>query len=155
MNCETLFLSFWNIGLENIPEGAFVHRELLSDEAKRLIDAAGRANGLRCASADDLFADYHQRERNNHEKLCRVLRETYDIPLSLDDFVQAEQEDGEELHLTRPLVFARLSESTSILVVNCNYVLPAVRGAGAIEFEIAPDSVTFHLFEASSTIAPR
>src|SRR5271170_7612689 len=37
---ETLFLSFWNICLDNLPEGTFTHRRITPEEAGQRIDEA-------------------------------------------------------------------------------------------------------------------
>lgn len=80
---KQLFVSFWRVGLENIPEGTFV----------------------------------------------------------LDD-----QDDV--THMVRPLVFADIGGGSRLLIVSCHYTLASELKEGALEFEVAADSVTFHLFEA-------
>lgn len=37
MKSASLSVSFWHVGLENIPEGSFVHRCVTPEQAKRLI----------------------------------------------------------------------------------------------------------------------
>lgn len=83
---ERLFVSFWNVCLENIPEGTFSHRRVTPDEARRLIDEARSAGTLNGVS-QDLFAPYKKDEKQDHGKLCHVLGEHYGIALSLHDFV--------------------------------------------------------------------
>jgi hypothetical protein len=77
-----LFVSFWNLCLENLPLGLFSHRVLTAKEAKRLIDKARATHSLRGVSQDDLLAPYKKHEKGNHTKLCRVLTEDYEIALS-------------------------------------------------------------------------
>lgn len=91
-----LFVSVWHIGLENLPEDTFVHRRLMHDEAKRLIEEARHAGTPCCASHDDLFAPYENRERRNHQKLCRVLGEQCGITLTLEDFAIRDEIEGED-----------------------------------------------------------
>jgi hypothetical protein len=145
---RNLFISFWHIGLENIPEGTFTHRCLPPSEAKHLIEQARHAEALRGASHDDIFAPHHQHELENHEKLRRVLHDHYGIGLTLDDFSDTEEENGEQSQFVWPLVLARLGASNRILVVNCNYVLAPKREPHSLIFDVAPESVTFHLFES-------
>lgn len=145
--CRQLFVSFWHVGLENIPEGKFVHRRVALGEAKELIDAARRASTLVCVSQDDLLAPYHERERRNHEELCRVLSDQHGVALGFDDFLSKDEIDGEEIYVMRPLALAEINGGR-LLLVNCHYALAGERNGRALEFEIAADSVTFHLFEA-------
>jgi hypothetical protein len=116
-----LFISFWHLGLENIPEGTFTHRCVSPDEAKNLIDASRARDRLRGVSQDDLFAPYNEREANNHEALRRALADSHGVALSLDDFVLKGDEfddgGGDTIH---PLQFAQVDETSQLLVVNCN-----------------------------------
>lgn len=63
---DMLFLAFWNLVLENLPIGRFVHQMLSPVEAKLLIDEARQSSLLTCVSSDDLLAPYKQRELENH-----------------------------------------------------------------------------------------
>jgi hypothetical protein len=149
-----LFVSFWHIGLENLPEGTFVHRRLMHDEANRLIEEARHAGTLCCASHDDLFAPYEDRERRNHQKLCRVLGEQYGITLTLEDFVIRDEIEGENSSTIRPLAFAQVEGSNRLMLVNCHYVMARERKKGTLEFDIEPESVTFHLFQEIGSAEP-
>ena len=44
-----LFVSFWHLGLENIPEGTFTHRRVSPEQAKQMID--GRARPAACVAS--------------------------------------------------------------------------------------------------------
>lgn len=145
---QMLFVSFWSIGLENIPEGTFVHRRMTAEEARRAIEEARQAGCLRGVSRDDLFAPYNEKKKRDHEQLCRVLGEHYGIPLSQNDFVLEDEVEGEPLCSIHPLALVEVDRDSSLLVVNCNYTLCKERKQHSLDFEIAPDSVTFHLFEA-------
>ena len=70
MNSEKLFISFWNVCLDNLPEGAFIRRRITPEDAKRYSEQARLANALLCVSDDDLLAPHHKREREQHEALC-------------------------------------------------------------------------------------
>jgi hypothetical protein len=114
-----------------------------------LIEDARRAGTLCCASHDDLLAPYKKRERSNHEKLCRVLGDHYGIPLSLQDFLVKDEIQGEDSVTIRPLVFAEVEGQDRLMVVSCHYVMASGRKpGGGLRFDIDPESVTFHLFEA-------
>ena len=117
-------------------------------EAKRLIDEARGAGTLYCASHDDLMAPYKERERHKHEKLCMALGAKCGISLSIEDFVIKENSEGEETCSIRPLAFAEIDGSHCLLVVNCHYVMVNEREAGGLRFDISPESLKFHLFEA-------
>lgn len=147
MSC-TLFVSFWHVGLGNIPEGTFTHRLVPAADARSLIEEARAAGLLSCASHDDLFAPYHKQERRRHKELRRVLRAQYDIALSLNDFTLGD-EFGDEAGVTlRPLVLASIARSAALLVVNCHYIMSSNRKKKRLKFNVDPESVTFHLFEA-------
>lgn len=149
-----LVVSFWHIGFENIPEGTFRHRSVAPKEAKRLIDRARKIRPLQGVSHDDVFAPYHQHEKENHAKLCHVLREHYGIRLSIKDFVIKFNDSGRSSHSIRPLQLTQIERSIRLLVVNCHYVIAERRKGGRLDFDIAPDSVSFHLFEAIGSAVP-
>jgi len=150
-----LFVSFWDLCLENLPLGLFSHRELTAKDAKRLIDKARAARSLRGVSQDDLLAPYKKHEKGNHAKLCRVLTDHYEIALSLEDFVLDDgDEKGKVGYFINPLQFARIERATHLLIVNCHYVLPKRPRRARLEFDVAADSLTFHLFESVRSTAP-
>ena len=150
-----LFVSFWDLCLENLPPGLFRHRELTAKDAKRLIDKARAAHSLRGVSGDDLLAPYRKQEKGNHAKLCRVLTDDYEIALSLEDFVLDDRgQKGEASYFINPLQFAQIERANRLLVVNCHYVLPKRSRKARLDFDVAADSVTFHLFESVGSTAP-
>jgi hypothetical protein len=145
---ERLFVSFWNLCLENLPEGSFVHRRVAPDDARRLIDEARRAGTLSGVSQEDLFAPYKKRDKRDHGTLCHVLGKHHGIALSLGDFVMSAEDEGEHYHSIHPLQLVEVGDASRLLVVSCYYSLPQERKRGALDFDIDPESVTFHLFEA-------
>jgi hypothetical protein len=40
--------------------------------------------------------------------------------------------------------------SHRLMVISCHYTMPKRRKGAALRFDVAPDSVTFHLFSAVS-----
>jgi addiction module HigA family antidote len=148
MNSEKLLISFWNVCLDNLPEGTFIRRRITPDDARRYIEQARLANALLGVSDDDLLATYHERERENHKALCKALAEHFGIALSLMDFLTEDEEDGDPLYSVNPLNCVQVSDGARLLVVTCAYVLGKTKKKGAPLFEIAPTTVEFHLLEA-------
>jgi hypothetical protein len=145
-----LFVSFWDLCLENLPEGGFVRRRVAPGEARALIAQAREAQRLLCVSETDLMAPYHERERDNHAQLRRALEDQYEIVLSLEDFCDKSEEDGEDLYFINPLSCAQVQGADRLMIVTCAYAFAEGRVAGAdLRFEIAPDSIAFHLIEAT------
>jgi hypothetical protein len=146
-----LFVSFWHLGLENIPEGTFTHRRVSAEEAKRMIDEARSSGSLRGVSQDDLLAPHEEHEAENHKALCRVLLEHHGIALSIKDFVfKDEFEDGCG-YTIHPLQFAEIDATSPLIIVNCHYEMASRQNKGALKFDVSPDSIAFHLFEAAAT----
>ena len=69
-----LYVSFWDLCLDNLPQGRFEHRVIGAGDASQMIRAAGVDKTLLCVSKDDLLAPYRTKERRRHEELCAVLR---------------------------------------------------------------------------------
>lgn len=145
---DKLFLSFWKLSLENLSIGRFIHRTLCLTEVKPLIDQARRNNTLICVSSDDLLAPYNQRELENYRKLCQVLQAEFGIQISVRDFCSSSLFDGEELFTITPLEVVQIGGGARLIIVTCSYSLPESRSPGRPDFQIAPDSVEFHLIEA-------
>ena len=151
MQSSRLFLSFWNLGLDNLPEGTFTHRRITSTEARRLIDTARQAKSLLCVSQDDLVAPYHQREGKQHEALRRELKDKCGIALLLEDFLTPE-DPADGYRIINPLACVELRGDDRLMVVTCAYVLAEDTSALVdIEtaFTIDPTTIAFHLIEAS------
>ena len=150
MNSQKLFISFWNICLDNLPEGTFIRRRITPDGARRYSEQARLANALLYVSDDDLLAPYHKREREQHEALCKVLAEHFEIALSLKDFLSKDEEDDDPLYSVNPLNCVQVSDGARLLIVTCAYVLGKRKNKNAPPlFEIAPTTVEFHLIEAA------
>ena len=73
MKTNMLFISFWNICLDNLPKGKFVRRSMTAAAARAAINKARKNKSLLCVSEDDLIAPYHKLQRDRHDDLCRVL----------------------------------------------------------------------------------
>lgn len=144
---DVLCLSFWDICLDNLPEGTFTRRRLTPEEARERIENARGRKALMCLSADDLLAPYQKRRCDNHKALCRVLHERFGISLEFSAFFTEPEEDG--YYFTRPLNLAQVESGRSLLVVTCMFALPdrKKRAPGRLALTIDPTSVEFHLFQ--------
>ena len=64
-----LYVSFWDLCLDNLPQGRFERRVIGAGDASQMIRAAHVDKTLLCVSKDDLLAPYRTRERRRHEAL--------------------------------------------------------------------------------------
>ncbi len=143
-----LYLSFWHLSLENLPEGRFENRKVGAADASKLIYAARTDKTLQCVSHDDLLAPYKVKERRRHEELCSVLRKHYDCALHLEDFLCAFDEERPDIKTAFPLDVVQLKRGDRLLIVTGGYEV--LRGSASLEdrFVLSPDSVEFNLIEA-------
>jgi len=148
MNDRKLFLAFWNLCLDNLPVGSFVHRRVAPDEARLCVEQARKEGRLLCVSHDDLLAPYRKRERKNHEDPCRVLTEHYGIALSESDFLSEAESGGDPLYSIIPLNCIHVCDDDKLLVVTCNFILGEKKTDEPLPFEIEQTSVEFHLIES-------
>ena len=144
----SLFVSFWNICLDNLPLGSFHHRCLEPETARILITNAQSERKLYCVSKDDLLAPYHKRELQKYQELCEVLASHFDINLSICDFTTEKQEPDENLMSIFPLQLAKVENDKKLLIITCAYSLSESRQVTSNSFKVAPDSVKFHIIEA-------
>jgi hypothetical protein len=147
-----VFLSFWDLCLDNLPEGRFERRVIAAVDAEAVILTARATNTLSCVSNDDLLAPYRARERRRHEELCAVLRANYHWSLGLEDFLSA-FDGGERSHVVSvtPLQLAALRAGDSLLIVTCNYRIADNSGSTSDPEDrcvLAEDSVAFNLITA-------
>lgn len=144
-----LFLGFWSLSLENLPIGSIQHRLIDTATAEQLIRAARDGGMLRCGSSVDLVAPYKAREARRHAQLCTALSSRLHIPITQDEFLVS-GEDG--LTSIFPLRIVQLGASDRLLIVDCNYRIRAEHTAKFEDrFEVAEDSIRFHLFEPEAT----
>jgi hypothetical protein len=146
-----LFVSFWHLGLENIPEGTFKHRRVSAEVAKKMIDEARSSGSLRGVSQDDLLAPHEEPEAENHKALCHALGEHHGIALSINDFVLKDEFEDGGGYTIHPLQFAEIDAKSPLLIVNCHYEVASRQRIGALNFVVSPDSIAFHLFEAAAS----
>ena len=149
MKPAKLFISFWNICLENLPEGAFVHRSMKSAAAKRAITRARRNKSLLCVTKDDLLAPYCKRQRGRHAELCRVLTDEFSIKLALGDFCGNLKDDDGSLNIVNPLSFVQVRGRNRLIVVTCGYVFDKKKRKYPLGLKVEPSTVQFHLIEAA------
>jgi len=148
-----LYVSFWDLCLDNLPHGWFEHRLITVADARQMIRAARADKTLLCVSKQDLLAPYRTKERRRHEELCAVLRASYDCQLRFEDFLTAVDNDETGFQSIMPLQVAELRAGDRLLVVTCNYRLADKTDDRANledRFVLAADSVGFHLIAAMS-----
>jgi hypothetical protein len=150
VRASRLYLSFWDVCIDNLPIGRFERRKLAAAEACLLIRAARENHALCCVSNDDLLAPYLQKQRRNHDALRAVLQNRFDIALRFDDFLSGYGDEDSAIQSVMPLQLARLQPGDRMLIVTCCYTLsPETKTADAMDrFEVAEDSVGFDLIEA-------
>ncbi len=146
MPMNTLFLLFWSIALENLPEGDFRHRQIPADDARQRINEAQEAGALQCVSGDDLIAPFRMRECENHQEFCDVLASHFGIALSLKDFCLEDQNEEGPVYCVQPLELAEIAADESLLT--CGYRLDETSEGERPQHSIEPSDVEFHLFEA-------
>ena len=144
-----LFVSFWHICLENLPEGTFLHRRITAGEAKRCIDAAREEKRLLGVTKDDLLAPYREEERRDHDALRRALAKHFEIVLSFRDFTSNFEADGDRCFSVNPLNCISLTGRDRLLVVTCCYTLKKNTTRNPFGFKMTPETVEFHQFESS------
>ena len=146
---DCLFVSFWHVCLENLPDGRFEKRAISADAATTMIRAATSSRSIVWVSQDDLVAPYNQKAYRRHEELCALLRAEHGWPVHLNYFLSFSNGDPQGA-TARPLVLAQVRPNAPLLIVSCYYEV-ANRPSGKYDpealFTIAPDSLKFHLIE--------
>jgi hypothetical protein len=148
-----LYVSFWDLCLDNLPQGRFECRVIGAGDASQVIRAAHTDKTLLCVSKGDLLAPYRTKERRRHEALCAVLRTNYDCPLRFEDFLTTFDDEETAVESITPLEVAELKPGDRLLIVTCNYQLAhKTKRNGDLEdcFVLAADTVGFHLIAALS-----
>lgn len=148
---EALFVSFWDLCLENLPDGRFENRTISADTATNMIRAAASARSVVWVSEDDLLAPYNQKAYRRQQELCEVLRSQHGWPVKVEDFLSFEDDDR-RLATTRPLVVAQVGLNARLLIVSCHYEFVDRQGSKndpERQFTIVRDTLTFHLIEKS------
>jgi hypothetical protein len=148
MKSAKLFISFWDICLENLPEGTFVRRQITPAAAKRAITQARRYKSLLCVTKDDLLAPYCRRQRRRHAELCRVLAEKFGIKLALGDFCGNLKDDNGSLNIVNPLSFVQVRGRNRLIIVTCMFSMPKRKRRDWFAMDVSPSTVEFHLIEA-------
>jgi hypothetical protein len=150
-----LYLSFWHVCLENLPQGQFERSVISADEARAMIRDARTDKTLLCVSKDDLLAPYRTKERRRHEELCELLQESCAIDIRFGDFLTSFAEEGVSIQSIMPLEVVALRPNERLLIVTCNYrLVDKTDGHVDLEdrFALTVDSLGFHLI---TTLPPR
>ena len=146
---DRLFVSFWDLCLENLPNGLFEKHELSAADATAMIHAAVSAASIVWVSGEDLLAPYNQHVRRRHEELCSVLRSEHGWPVELKDFLSSVVEDP-KFATARPLELAEVGPKARLLIVSCCCEFnsqPDKKNDPEALFTIVRDTVTFHLIK--------
>ena len=142
-----LYVCFWDICLENIPVGRFARHLLRPEYAKLCIEDAKRDGKLLCLSEKDLLAPYHEDSLKKHTELCAALKTAFDITLSPNDFFHTYDDDDDPMYVVNPLIGMRLQPQDCLIIVTCAYTLAPERKKCDLLFDLAPDTIEFHLIE--------
>ena len=94
-----------------------------------------------------MLVPHGKHERDNHQALCRILKQVWDINLSLKDFCSNSGDDTDPLYTVNPLGCVQVRDQNRLLVVTCDYALGG-KAEVPCTLEIAPESIGFHLIEA-------
>lgn len=133
-----LYLSFWDICLENFPTGIISHTILSPEEAKSLITQAKKKKRLFCVASGKKSTD--------RERLCGALRTRWSMDISEKDFLHKWGTKKEfELEIF-PLNAVKMEGKEQFLVITNLYVF-GKREKKKMQFDIAPDTIEFHLFK--------
>ena len=146
-----LYVSFWDLCLDNLPQGRFERRVIGAGEASAMICAARADKTLLCVCKDDLLAPYRTKERRRHQEPCTLLRASNNCPLRFEDFLTTVDDEGTAVQSITPLEVAELQPRDRLLVVTCDYQLAdKTKASAGVEdrFVLAADSVGFHLIAA-------
>jgi hypothetical protein len=146
---DALFVSFWDVCLENLPDGRFEKRTISAEAATNMIRAAASAGSVVWVSGEDLLAPYHQKAYRRHEELCEVLRSEHGWPVRLEDFLSF-ADDEPRLATVKPLVLAEVGSNARLLIVGCYYKFVErtdSKNDPETLFAIARNTLAFHLIE--------
>jgi len=148
MNGGKLFVSFWDLCLDNLPPGEFTHRCIAPYEARLRIEQARRDRRLLGVSQTDLLAPHHKAERQNYQTLCKVLHEHFSISIFMNDFFHKDESFNDSLYTITPLSCAQVKDSHRLLVVNCSYRFSKKEPYSSSVLEVEPESIEFHIIES-------
>lgn len=143
-----LFVSFWELCLDNLPLGTFTHRRISAEEARVAIQQSLQDGRLLCVSGADLLAPYRKHERENHSALRKVLGENFGIALTISDFLIAVEDGDDPLQSITPLSCVKIRDNDRLMVITCSYTF-GKKTQGPLAFDIEPSTVEFHLLESA------
>ena len=146
-----LYLSFWHLCLENLPQGEFERSVISADDARAMIRDARTDKTLLCVSKDDLLAPYRTKERRRHEELCELLQTSCTFDIRFGDFLTTFDEEGASIQSIMPLEVVALRPNERMLIVTCNYrLIEKTDDHVNLEdrFALTADSLGFHLITA-------
>ena len=132
-----LYVSFWDICLENLPVGNISHKLLSAEEAAKLIYNAKRNKQLFCVASDESSSE--------REQLCKVLMKHCGVDISGNDFLHKWGTSKKfELGIV-PLNAVEMEQDDQFLVITNYYTFSEKKDA--LKLVIAADTIEFHLFQ--------
>jgi hypothetical protein len=146
-----LYLSFWHLCLENLPQGQFERSVISADDTRAMIREARTAKTLLCVSKDDLLAPYRTKERRRHEELCELLQTSCTLDIRFADLLTTFDEEATSIQSIMPLEVVQLRPKERLLIVTCNYrLIDKTDNHVGLEdrFALTADSLGFHLITA-------
>jgi hypothetical protein len=142
-----LFLSFWDLCLENLPIGRFERRRVPIDTARGLIHAAKAEKRLLCVTSKDLLAPYGVKHLRRYRELCGLFNSDYGIAVGVEDFMSVETEPP-AVRCINPLQCVQLTAGEQMLIATCHYVMKTEHADIDRWLAVAPDSLQFDLIDA-------
>lgn len=150
MSAGTLYISFWKICLNNLPDTTFEHRQITVEEAKLLIKQTRKEKRLLGLSEADLLAPHREHDRETHEALCKVLKKHFGISLTLKDFVTRFGSGQDASYCINPLNCFQIRGKDRLLIMTCGFGLRDRKQKKRLAFKIDPMTVAFHLLKCVS-----
>lgn len=142
-----LILSFWDICLDNLPEGKFIKRKLDPTNAVAQINAAVSDGALLAVSKNDLFAPYHETAMSKTKELCNVLASDFGISISIETFFdRCDGEDGKETCHIVPLQIVTILKNCPMIVITCMYEMGDRTKTDPMGFRVSRNSISFFEF---------
>jgi len=147
-----LFLSFWDLCLDNLPIGRFERRQVPIDTARGLIHAARAEDRLLCVTSKDLLAPYGVKHLRRYRELCGLLAGKFSIAVGVEDFMSLEisvETEPPAARSVNPLQCVQLATGDQMLIATCHYVMRYEHVDVDRRLSVEPDSLKFDLIDAT------
>jgi hypothetical protein len=145
-NTPDLCVAFWDVALDNFPDGQFRCRTIAADLAVTLINNAKTEGTVLFASSEDIGAPFNKSDFDRTRELADVLRDEFGINIEMRDFFTPPDDDG--MCFVMPLGILDIRPDRPLLVVTCAYQMDKEFNGDDLGMSVALDTVVFRLFEA-------